>query len=798
MNFKNKYFFIVSLLFLLNMFFIPNFTFASEELANKITIQRSSNPYLSVVTSLSMALSAFDIVMSVDDLISLTETNVNQGTNFFNLLIASYRFFPEVKNVDFYSSKKIESIKKLLNDGVIMTNMKASTKVFATDLSTGKTVILFDEFGEPRGNILTHFDENNNAHIIDPILGKIEISSGDFFKAYQKGLFYGGKKVLPPQFYTFLNLPNWLFVSSNPNQYFSYGSSKEDIKKDLFVLDMFNKDDGLTQTGDSACALSDSTCLEILSKIGGRGDSCKTARDLFIAACKKDGYRESFDTGKIQLIKGVSWYDSASSTEIHSPYTACKQLGSFFYPYKVWDKNGVEMKSTSCDFMGEQFTEGTVLCKTYPEEITNEACKSGLGEQCSSFMEDKIEEEKNPLITTNGVDWCPGVERSVNINLTPNYACYPFKTSVEVSWEVKGYDRCIASGAWNGDKTLGGMETVYVETDLENLSSGKDILVLDCEYKEPFKGVITNRIEKSLFQRDSDPYRIKLSIDPASFSNTKELPATTTLSWSARDTGLDCDQLSCNITGANFSTTTTGCNISGTTTLNFDDPGNYLYQIKCQKPQEAFNCGPNREFVNVFVPPPLPVVNLEVNPNPAYGEGDTVSVNITLNSKYADTCTGSWTEEAIATSSTYVWSTDKNGKYDFSVTCKNSVGETIKTVKDIEMYLKPKLTVVLPSNVIIGNIKGLKAIILKKGESATIEWSTKNADACTNPNDLGNSQRFGIEYLSGSKTFSYNGYILSNYISEPGLPTLIDFFVISCSGIGGRVSERVSIGLENN
>jgi hypothetical protein len=760
---KQKYSLIIYLFILLNIFSIPDFSFASKELGDKIVIQNQCNSSLPnsacAATSLSMILSAFGIERSIENMIEEAGTNSN-GTFLTNSLSVIKKYLPASR---FIRYSKIEDIKELLNDGLIQINLSKGTQI--TNLLNDRT---YASYGH--ASVLTHFDEQDNAHIVDPYSGVLLVGEHDFFNASGLGIFVTEKKVLPPQFYTYLNMPSWLFENENS----LYINNKKNKDK-FFNIEIAKKDNNLTQTGDSACAMYKATCEEVIL-IGGKSLSCKDTVDSAIVLCKKDGYRETFDTNIEQYIEGASWYDLSTSTNIHSPYSACKKLSHDLYPYKVWDKNGIELKSSSCDFMGENFSEGTVLCKTYPEEIFDDICKVDRGEQCESFMEGKINENKSPLITPNGVDWCPSV-RNVFIELYPEESCYPFNKEVNVNWTIKGYDKCIASGAWSGDKTAGGYQSVYIKTDLNNLSSNTDLLILDCEYRDSKTGsIVKEKITKTLKQNNMmQNYNIKLSLIPDDFLNIKELPFSSKLSWSATDNGVDCDSMVCNIKGPDFLISTSGCSISGEKNLDFNEPGEYKYMMSCIK-KNILSCNNFDEYNLIrIIPTPLPVVDLNVNPNPSFGEGGSVFVDIQWDSKYADTCKASWTDENIATSSVYIWSTNKNGKYNFSVTCTNFAGDTTKTVKDIEMYLKPEITLATSPE----NVNGF--INVKIGEPVKIKWNVENADYCSTNFGVNGNINSGEQIIIPSELSDLNN---SN-------------FSVTCMGLGGSDTKIINFVLNN-
>lgn len=325
------------------------------------------------------------------------------------------------------------------------------------------------------------------------------------------------------------------------------------------------------------------------------------------------------------------------------------------------------------------------------------------------------------------------------VRLSPEPGIIDYNDSFTLSWSAKAVDYCIASGDWTGNLKSSGSKTLGPLTR-------DSLYILDCYHSG---NVISDSVTVKV--RAAQTPQIDLSASPLSIA----FQDSTTLSWSTQHV-TDC------IAQGDW---------SGEKPLN----GSLLMQglqtdsefrLTCHGPQGEVSRSVNINVAEAGIS--VPRVSLKATPALITYNGSTTLSWDTVN---ADICraSGNWFGSKARSGQETIRRLTKDSHY--ILTC------TIAGGKGGEGIDAAKVTIIPPPLPVVTLTASPSRI--KSNGSTTLSWSSSHTDSCIATGDWS-----GTRSVTGTRTIS-------------GL-TKQSVFSLTCSGVGGRGSDTVTITLVQN
>ncbi len=306
-----------------------------------------------------------------------------------------------------------------------------------------------------------------------------------------------------------------------------------------------------------------------------------------------------------------------------------------------------------------------------------------------------------------------------------------------LSWASSNADRCSASGAWDGEQTLGG---VFVTAPLNNSTS----FALTCTGI----GGVTDATVAVIVGGQPQPDAPTISLSAS--ASQIEAGDTVDLSWSS--------------TGA------TACTASGGWSGSRETSGQIQVGPLQASTSFSLSCsgdgGSASDAVTVSVVTSAPVPTVAITASASQvGAGD--SVTLSWSSSNANSCaaSGAWSGVRSTSGSASVGPLQADST--FVLNCSGAGGSASDTVSVTvdSVPLNP------PSVSLTANTTQVGA-----GDSVTLSWSSSNADSC-----LASGDWSGARNTTGSMSV--------------GPLQAESTFVISCTGDGGNASDTVDVSV---
>lgn len=309
-----------------------------------------------------------------------------------------------------------------------------------------------------------------------------------------------------------------------------------------------------------------------------------------------------------------------------------------------------------------------------------------------------------------------------------------YNGSTTLNWSATNAESCTAAGAWSGDKSPSGSETVGPLTSDASFS-------LNCSGSG---GQATVNISVDVGAPSTPTPTVSISASPSSVS----FNGTTVLSWSSSNAD------SCTASGAWSGGKSTG----GSQTIS-SLTSSSSFTITCSS-----NGGSTNQTVNVSVAaPPAPVVSLSASSTNVSNNGSTT---LNWSSSNASSCSasGDWSGNKAVSGSQTISSLTSNKT--FTLVCSGIGGSTSRSVNVSVDAAAPTVSLSASNTSVAHN------------GSTTLSWSSSNASACSATGDWS-----GGKTTSGSQT-------INSLISNSS-------FTITCSGTGGSANDSVNVSVSS-
>lgn len=379
-----------------------------------------------------------------------------------------------------------------------------------------------------------------------------------------------------------------------------------------------------------------------------------------------------------------------------------------------WASNHAESCAASGDWSGDKETTGSETIAGLATDSTFTLTCSGAGGNTS----------RSATVT---VTLAP--EPAVTFTVQPTTVVYGQKSSLQ--WDSSNADTCTASGAWSGGKGKQG------STESEPLTANSTY-TLTCQGPG---GKKTKSVDVSVGAAPSATPTLELSASPTAI----DYQGSSTVSW----------------TTSNVS----GCTASGGWSGSKSTSGSQSFSSLTSDRTYTLSCtgdgGSVTQSVTVAVaPPPAPALSLSADSTSVAYNGTSV---LSWSSSDASSCSasGGWSGTRGTSGAETVGPLTSNTGY--TMTCTGSGGSVTRTVA-LSVQAPPAPGITLSAN----------STSVAAGDSATLTWSTSNADSCS-----------ASGAWSGSKATSGNQAV--------GPINSDSTFTLSCTGPGGSNSSSRTV-----
>ena len=323
------------------------------------------------------------------------------------------------------------------------------------------------------------------------------------------------------------------------------------------------------------------------------------------------------------------------------------------------------------------------------------------------------------------------VPGAATVSLSASSTNLPYNGSTTLIWSSTNTSSCTASGGWSGSKATAGSMVIDALTSNTSFS-------LSCSGAG---GAVTDEINITVSNPVQGTPTINLSASPTSLSYN----GSTTLTWNTTNTS------SCNASGGwSGSKTTSGSMVIDTLTSNTS------FSLSCSGAG-----GTVTDEISIIVSPPAaPVVNFSASPLVVAYDGAS---ELNWSTENTDSCvaSGAWSGSQNLSGSNIRRNLIADTTY--TLTCTGAGGSASDSVT----------ITVLEAPVPVLSFSASPNTVEQNG-STTLTWNTINANSC---NASGG--------WSGSKATA--GSMVIDAL------TTNTSFSLSCSGVGGTVSDEISI-----
>ncbi|TSC91333.1 MAG: serine threonine rich antigen [Parcubacteria group bacterium Licking1014_17] len=321
-----------------------------------------------------------------------------------------------------------------------------------------------------------------------------------------------------------------------------------------------------------------------------------------------------------------------------------------------------------------------------------------------------------------------------------------YNTSTTLSWTSKNATSCVASNGWSGTKATSGSESTG------NLTSNHTYTIT-CSNAN---GSDTDSVTVKVRQQEVLP-TVDIKANGSDGPITVDYNTSANLSWT-----------SSNATSCVASDDWSGSKATSGSESTGNLTSNKTFTITCNN-----QFGSDTDSVTVKVrQATLPTVDIKAN-----GSNGPITINyntsatLSWNSTNADSCVASngWSGNKSTSGSESTGNLTSNKTY--TITCSNQYGSDSDSVTvNVSQAVLP--TVDIKANSSDG------PITINYNTSATLGWTSTNADSCVASNGWS-----GNKSTSGSES---TGNLTSNHV-----------YTITCSNTNGSASDSVTVNVQN-
>jgi hypothetical protein len=384
----------------------------------------------------------------------------------------------------------------------------------------------------------------------------------------------------------------------------------------------------------------------------------------------------------------------------------------------TWTSSHVNQCVASGDWTGGRATNGSItLSNLTSDALFTITCTTDSGEISKSVSVTVAPLASAPELTFSASS------SQVSVN-----------APVELNWNSRNTDSCVASGDWSGSKDLSGTETISAVTNNSQF-------VLQCEGPA---GTITRSLSVTVDGTTLNPPSLSFSATQVSL----DYDGSTTLQWSVSDAD------SCSASG----------DWSGSKPLSGSEQINNLladssYTLTCTGSGGVVS---DSIFVSVG-DPPAPQLTLSASQQTVDYDG---SVTLQWSATNADSCSasGAWSGTKVVSGSETVSGLQSDSVFSLRCTGVGGAVTNSVTVSVNDPVPVPALSFTATS------------LIVDYNGSTTLQWTATDADSCTASGDWS-----GTRSTSGSEE-------RANLLADSS-------FSLSCTGVGGTVTSSVDISV---